>query len=224
MMNVKNLKNISEYLLLKVIEDFNRNDFNSASHRLLIVVTEFDDDVDIIGFLSDRVSALSVKKIIDFALELKIEVNWVRTISIENRLKQDKIDRFKEEISKILIEYCTLLLKDGELENIFKSPTEIDETKLLGQIKNCNKKLHSIKNMMNSKIEAYLKDATRRRIVKLEEENLMLELEQKILEVEKLKFEKKLMGFQTLQIADEIRKGTDYQQISIMVEPHMSTI
>jgi hypothetical protein len=223
-MNVKNLKNISEYLLLKVIEDFNRNDFNSASHRLLIVVTEFDDDVDIIGFLSDRVSALSVKKIIDFALELKIEVNWVRTISIENRLKQDKIDRFKEEISKILIEYCTLLLKDGELENIFKSPTEIDETKLLGQIKNCNKKLHSIKNMMNSKIEAYLKDATRRRIVKLEEENLMLELEQKILEVEKLKFEKKLMGFQTLQIADEIRKGTDYQQISIMVEPHMSTI
>ena len=121
------LKNISELFLNQASEDLERKLFDKAANMILLVVTDFDDNVGVISFLSRNLEGLSPQKGAEFVQELKKEIFWLNSDVLETSTQHDKMHHFTAELIELLLRYGSKLLKSNYYVEAVKCLQEAKE-------------------------------------------------------------------------------------------------
>ena len=93
------LKNISELFLSCAKLHIENGRFSDAANKILLVVTELDDDVDVVAFLSQHMEKLSYEEANDFVRKLTKEIDWLNIDILKTQDQRDKTNRFIKEIT-----------------------------------------------------------------------------------------------------------------------------
>jgi len=83
-------RNVSDLFLASAAKEIEKRDFNEAAHFFVMVITEFDEDADLVGFLSHHLNKLDRESADVLIDEIAQEMIWLcpqAHVSAEQRSK-----------------------------------------------------------------------------------------------------------------------------------------
>ena len=119
-MQEKSPKNISEFFLICSIGYIKDRRFNDAASLIMLAVTELNEPVNVMNYLSNSFIYLSLRDQTNIVEELIKEIRWLNSQIIRTRWQRHNLTIFSDELFKYLIQYCKLLLKSLRIVSAIK--------------------------------------------------------------------------------------------------------
>ena len=103
-MNEPVINSVSELFLHRAAVNISKGWYAKAANYILLTVTEFDEHVDIFGFLDTQLKKLDYDSVGCFILEILEEASWVSFKEKITQMQLDKIVGFLENAKPVFME------------------------------------------------------------------------------------------------------------------------